>query len=111
MGGFENSFGGAMREHGNLSMPFAPGGNGPVAGPFLMKKLAELLDFCGIRRNTRCTHERPRWRESVAEGSNISQRFQNFMRAEESRSSLAAALTKWKVLGWAAVGVPRGATW
>jgi len=50
MGGLENGFGGAIGERGDLGVPFAPGGDGPVAGPLLMKMLAELLDFCRIRR-------------------------------------------------------------
>jgi len=50
MGGLENGFGGATGERGDLGVPFAPGGYGPVAGPFLVKMLAEVLDFCRIRR-------------------------------------------------------------
>jgi hypothetical protein len=45
MGGLEDGFGGAVRERGDLRVPFAPGSNGFVAGPFLQKVLAELLDF------------------------------------------------------------------
>ena len=50
MGGLQDGFRGAMRKRGNLSMPFAPSGDGPVASPLLVKMLAELLDFCRIRR-------------------------------------------------------------
>ena len=48
--GFEDGFGCAAGKGSDLRVPFAPGGDGPVAGPLLVKMLAELLDFCRIRR-------------------------------------------------------------